>query len=311
MLATSCEVKANLEDRVLSKEEMVSGVRGCEGILCLLTDRVDAEIMDAGNLRVISNYAMGYDNIDLEAANQRRILVTNTPVDGLKETPADFTFALLLSLARRVCDGNRTVRDGAFSGWSPTLLLGSDVYGKTIGIVGAGRIGSAVARRAMGFGMRILYCGPHRKEELERDTGAERVSQDELLTEADFVTLHLPLTPETRGMIGERELAEMKRTAFLINTSRGAVLDEKALSEALLAGRIAGAAVDVFEEEPAIHPELLRMSNVLLTPHMASASLETRTEMAVVAAQNLLEALAGRTPRHLVNKEVLSSQGGE
>ncbi len=262
--------------------------------------------MDAGDLRAISNYAVGFDNVDIEAANQRGIVVTNTPVPGLAETPADFTFALILGLARRICEGGRMMREGRFRGWGPMLLLGPDVYGKTLGVVGAGRIGTAVARRAEGFGMTVLYSDIRPSQEMETKFGASRVSLDVLLAESDFVTLHVPLTPETRYLIGEAQLVRMKQTAFLINTSRGPVVDEAALARALDAGEIAGAALDVYENEPVVHPDLLKQENALLLPHMASASLETRTQMAVAAAQNLLDGLEGRTPRYVVNPEVLS-----
>ncbi len=311
MVEASAEVKVNQEDRVLSKGEIVDGVRGCHGLLCLLTDRVDEEVIDAGDLRIISNYAVGYDNVDVEAATRRGIMVTNTPVEGLTETPADFTFALLLTLARRVCEGDRMVRSGQFKGWAPLLLIGKDVYRKTMGIVGAGRIGAAVARRAKGFGMRILYYDVERRTEIEAETGASLVPLDRLLKESDFVTLHVPLTPETKHMIGDREMRTMKRTALLVNTSRGPVVDERSLVAALEKGEIAGAALDVYEREPHVHPELLTMNNVILAPHMASASLDTRTEMAVAAAENLLEGLRGGRPRFLVNPEVSSYRAGE
>lgn len=306
MLRSRVTVTMNEEDRVLSKEEIIDGVRECQGLLCLLTDGIDSDVMDAGDLRVISNYAVGFDNIDIDAANQRGIAVTNTPVPGLAETPADFTFALILGLARRICEGDRMTREGRFRGWAPMLLLGPDVHGKTIGVVGAGRIGTAVARRARGFDMRVLYSDVSRNREIETKLEASRVTLDHLLAESDFVTLHVPLTPETRHLIGEEELVKMKGTALLVNTSRGPIVNETALAEALEAGEIAGAALDVYENEPVVHPDLLTRENVLLLPHMASASLETRTQMAVAAAQNLLDGLEGRTPRFVVNPEVLS-----
>ncbi len=311
ILRESTEVRVNPANRVLSKEEIIQGVQGCQGLLCLLTDRIDEEVMETSGLRVISNYAMGYDNIDVEAATARGIMVTNTPVEGLAETPADFVFALLLSMARRVAEGDRCVREGRFVGWNPLLLLGADVWGKTIGIVGTGRIGTAVARRARGFGMRILCHDVVRRDELEKELGASYVSLDRLLAESDFVTLHVPLTPETAHLIGSGELSRMKETAYLINTSRGPVLDEEALAGALKSGVIAGAALDVYEWEPEVHPDLLSLENALLMPHMASASLGTRTEMAVAAAKNLLDGLKGDRPPFLVNPEVLLYRHGE
>jgi glyoxylate reductase len=311
LLESSVDLRVGQEDRVLTKEEIMQGVGGCQGLLCLLTDPIDDEVMDAGDLKVISNYAVGYDNIDVEAATARGIMVTNTPVDGLRETTADFAFALLMCVARRVLEGDRLVRRGEFRGWAPLLLLGSDVHGKTIGIVGAGRIGGAIARRARGFEIRILYHDVERREDIERELGAEYASLDDLLRRSDFVTLHVPLNESTHHLIGARELEMMKPTAFLINTSRGPVVDEDALVSALKSGTIAGAALDVYEREPDVHPDLLKMDSVVLAPHMASASHETRAEMAVAAAQNLVDGLAGRRPRFLVNPEVLSYHGGE
>jgi glyoxylate reductase len=235
-------------------------------------------------------------------------LVTNAPVDGLRESPADHTFALLLALSRRIVEGDRMMRGEGFPGWGPELLLGTDVYGKTLGIVGAGGIGKAVARRAAGFRMRILYHSRQPKGEWGEGLGARFVSLDQLLREADFVTLHVPLNAETHHLIGAEELQMMKGDAFLINTSRGPVVDEAALVTALKGGRPAGAALDVFEYEPDVHPELRARQNVVLTPHIASATWETRSEMAIVAAENLLAGLRGEVPPFLVNPEVLSSQ---
>ncbi len=311
ILQASAEVHVNREDRTFSRSEIIAGVRGCHGLLCLLTDRIDEEVMADSQLKVISNYAVGYDNIDVEAATERGIMVTNTPVEGLRETPADFTFALILGLARRVCEGDRLVREGGFQGWAPLLLLGKDVHGKTLGIVGGGRIGSAVARRARGFEMRILYHDVVRNHEMESTLGCSYVPLDVLLAESDFITLHVPLTEETRHLIGAKEIARMKKTAFLINTSRGPVVDEAGLARALRKEAISGAALDVYEDEPNVHKDLLTIRNVLLLPHMASATLETRTEMAVTAAQNILDALEGRTPRFLVNPEVSSYRARE
>ncbi len=291
-----------------TREEIRAGLEGRRGLLSLLTDTIDGPLMDAGDLRVISNYAVGVDNIDVPAATRRGILVTNAPVDGLQESPADHTFALLLALSRRIVEGDRMIRGEGFRGWGPELLLGTDVHGKTLGIVGAGGIGQAVARRAVGFGMRILYHSRQPKVEWQEGLGARFVSLDQLLREADFVTLHVPLNAETHHLIGAEELQLMKGDAFLINTSRGPVVDEAALVTALQEGRPAGAALDVFEYEPDVHPELKARQNVVLTPHIASATWETRSEMAIVAAENLLAGLRGEVPPFLVNPEVLSSQ---
>jgi glyoxylate reductase len=308
MLAEATDLRVFEKDRMPSREEILNGVEGRVGLLCLLTDSIDKDVMDAGPLRVISNYAVGVDNIDIQAATERGILVTNTPVNGLRESPADHTFALILAVARRILEGDQMVRQGAFTGWGPELLLGSDVYGKTLGVVGAGGIGAAVARRAMGFGMRILYHSRKQKAEWQQRLGAKFVSLPELLERSDIVTLHVPLNEETTYLIGPAELKQIKRGSLLINTSRGSVVDEEALVAALKAGHLKGAALDVFEHEPEVHPELVAMQNVVLTPHTASATDETRTEMAVVAAENLLAGLRGEVPPFLVNPEALSSQ---
>lgn len=281
-------------------------VRDIDGLLCLLTDKIDARIIEAGErLKVISNYAVGYDNIDVEVATKRGIYVTNTP-GVLTETTADLAWAILMAIARRVVEADKYVRAGRWvHAWGPKMMLGSDVHGKTLGIVGLGRIGSAVARRAKGFNMRVIYYDVFRREDLERELGLEYKPLEELLKEADYVTLHVPLTKETYHLIGERELNLMKPTAYLINTSRGAVIDQKALYKALKERRIAGAALDVFEKEP-IDPDdpLLELDNVVLTPHIGSASIETRKKMAMIAAENLVSVLRGVEPPNLVNPEV-------
>lgn len=304
LLRKETEVTVNPEDRQLTKEEIIEGLKGKDALLCLLTDKIDAEIMDCTRLRVISNYAVGYDNIDVEAATKRGIPVTNTP-GVLTETVADLTWALLMAIARRIVESDKHVRSGKWKGWSPMLLLGSDVYGKTLGIVGLGRVGSAVARRARGFGMKILYHSAHRKEELEKELGLECVRLRELLRRSDYVTLHVPLLPSTRHLIGEKELELMKESACLVNTSRGPVVDEEALIKALRGKRIAGAALDVYENEPSVPDALIELNNVVLTPHIGSASSETRTKMAFMAVENLLSVLRGEVPPNLVNREVL------
>ncbi|MBI3770829.1 MAG: D-glycerate dehydrogenase [Deltaproteobacteria bacterium] len=269
-------------------------LRDVDGLLCLLTDRIDADILArAPRLRAIANRAVGYDNVDLHAAAARGIVVTNTP-DVLTETSADLAFALILAAARRVCEGDRLVRAGRWRGWSPDLLLGQDVHGATLGIVGLGRIGAAVARRAQGFGMRVLY---HQRRPVPHlPAGATKVALGRLLAAADIVTLHVPLTAATRHLIGARELARMRRGAILVNTSRGAIVDEAALARALASGRLAAAGLDVFAREPHVPRALRARANVVLTPHVASATTATRTRMAVVAARNLAAVLAGRRP---------------
>jgi glyoxylate reductase len=274
----------------------------------LLTDKIDKEVLDAApNLRVISSYSVGFDHIDVEEATKRGIYVTNTP-GVLTETTADLAWSLLMTIARRIVEADKFVRTGKWKvGWSPTLLLGRDVYGKTLGIVGLGRIGSAVAKRARGFDMKVLYYDVIRPPpEREKELGVEFAPLDRLLKESDFVTLHVPLTKETYHMISERELKLMKSTAFLINTSRGAVIDEKALVKALKEGWIAGAALDVFEKEPIdLDNPLLELENVVLVPHIGSASTETRSKMAEMAAKNLIAVLKGEEPPFLVNPEVM------
>ena len=281
-------------------------VRDIDGLLCLLTDKIDARVIEAGErLKVISNYAVGYDNIDVEAATKRGIYVTNTP-GVLTETTADLAWAILMAIARRVVEADKYVRAGRWvHAWGPKMMLGSDVHGKTLGIVGLGRIGSAVARRAKGFNMRVIYYDVVRREDLEGELDLEYKPLEELLKEADYITLHVPLTKDTYHLIGERELNMMKPTAYLINTSRGAVVDQRALYRALKERRIAGAALDVFEREP-IDPDdpLLELDNVVLTPHIGSASVETRKKMAMMAAENLVSVLRGVEPPNLVNPEV-------
>jgi glyoxylate reductase len=283
-------------------------VKFVDGLYCLLTERIDSEVIDAAgeNLWGISQVAVGYDNVDVEAATKKGIYVTNTP-GVLTDTTADFAFTLLMATARRVSEADRYVKTGEWKiPWGLTLLLGQDIWGKTIGIVGMGRIGRAVARRAKGMNMKILYYDVLRNEDVEKQLGAEHVDLETLLSESDFVTLHVPLLPSTRHLINEERLRMMKKTACLVNTSRGPVVDETALYRALSEGWIWAAGLDVWEGEPT-DPDnpLLTLENLTATPHIASASYETRTKMALMAAQNLVEILEGRVPPNLVNKEVL------
>ena len=308
-LKAKTNVKSWLQEGPIPKKILLEEVSNVDGLLCLLTDSIDKELIDAGkNLKVISQVAAGYDNIDITAATKRGICVTNTP-GVLTETTADFAWALLMAVARRVVEADKYVRDGKWKiPWSLTMMLGSDVHGKTLGIVGLGKIGLAVARRAKGFNMKILYSDI-RKSSLDEELGAKHVDLDTLLSEADFVTLHSPLTEETRSMIGEREIKLMKNTSFLINTARGPLIDEKALYKALKEKWIQGAAMDVHSIEPT-DPEnpILKLDNIVVAPHIASASRETRTKMAVMAANNLISVLEGRTPPNLVNKKALELQ---
>ena len=291
----------NPDDRVLPKQELISRLHGKEWLLCLLTDGIDVEVIKAApRLKGVAICAAGYDNIDLNAAMKRGIVVSNTP-GVLTETTADLTWALILAVARRIPEADRFTRAGLFKGWGITLMLGVDVHGKTLGIVGAGRIGTAVALRASGFGMKVLYCSPGRNVAIEKDLGAARGDLETLLRESDFVSLHVPLTPATRHLIGERELALMKPGAFLINTSRGAAVDEAALVRVLREKRIAGAGLDVYEEEPRLCEGLRDLDNAVLLPHVGSASLETRSRMAEMAALNLIAMVRGKRPPYCVN----------
>ena len=275
--------------------------RGCAGLISMLSDRVDADFLDAAGpgLRVVANYAVGFDNIDLEACRQRGIRVTNTP-GVLTEATADLAWALILAAARRVAEGDRLMRSGGWTGWAPLQLLGLELCGATLGILGAGRIGSAVARRSIGFRMRVLYTDPRQNLELERETGARRVEMDRLLAESDVLSLHVPLTPAARHLIGPAQLAAMKRTAILINTARGPVVDEAALVAALRSGQIAAAGLDVYEHEPRLTPGLTDLPNVVLLPHLGSATTATRSRMAAMAAENVIAVLSGREPPNAV-----------
>ncbi len=287
-------------------EVLLEKVRDIDGLLSLLTDRIDTPLMDAApQLRVISNYAVGYDNIDVAAATQRGIIVGHTP-GVLTETVADFTMALLLAAARRVVEGERFVKAGKWKTWGPTLLLGWDIHGATLGLVGLGRIGTSVARRVRGFAMRILYHDIARREDLERELGLIYTDFEILLGESDFVSIHVPLTEDTHHLMSKDQFGLMKPTAILINTSRGPVVDQRALYEALKSGEIASAAMDVTDPEP-IAPDdpLLSLDNCLIVPHMASASIATRTKMAIMAGENLIAGLRGEMPPHPVNPEVL------
>lgn len=308
-IGSKCEVTVWDEELPPTREVLLEKVRDVEGLLCLLTDKVDAELMSrALNLRVISNCAVGFDNIDMAEATKRGIIVGNTP-GVLTETTADFAFGLIMAAARRIVEGDRQVRAGKWKTWGPMILLGQDLHGATLGIVGLGRIGSAVARRANGFGMRILYHNPTRRRDVEGELGIRYVEFESLLAESDFVTIHVNLTPETYHLIGRKELATMKSTSVLVNTSRGAVVDNMALYEALRDGKIAFAALDVTEPEPIVpdHP-LLTLRNLIVTPHIASASVATRTKMGLMAADNLIAGLKGEMPSHPVNPEVLKGR---
>jgi glyoxylate reductase len=287
-----------LHERPPTRDELLEAVGGASGVLATATENMDGEVMDTagGGLRIIANMAVGYDNIDVGAATERGVIVTNTP-GVLDETTADVAFMLVLAAARRLGEGERLLRAGKWEWWGPKQLRGLDVWGKTLGIVGMGRIGRAVARRGKGFGMEILYHNRSRNEEAEEELGARYVGLEELLRESDFVSIHTPLTEDTRHLISERELGLMGETAVLVNTSRGPVVDEAALARALREGRIFAAGLDVYEGEPEVHPELLELENAVLAPHIGSATVETRDRMATLAAENLAAVLRGEQPK--------------
>ncbi len=299
------------EGEVLARGELLAGVRWCDGLLSLLTDKIDRDMINANpRLQVISNYAVGYDNIDVAAATQRRIPVTNTPC-VLTNAVAEHTIGLLLAIARRIVESDQFMRTGKYHGWEPMLLLGSEMRGKTIGIIGLGRIGKRVAEIARGLGMDILYLDNNADEAFEKAFGARLLGKDKLLKTSDVITLHVPLSPATRHLVGAHELAIMKKSAYLINTSRGPVVDEHALVEALRNKTIAGAALDVFEFEPQMAPGLAELSNVIIVPHTGSATFETRNAMSEMAAKNIIAVFEGKKPLSVVNPEVLKKRRSE
>ena len=304
------EVEANMEEGVIwPYDELLRRVPDHDYLYCLLTDTIDARLLEAGaagtpRLKMVANMAVGYNNIDLAAATRLRIAVSNTP-GVLSDTTADLAFALLMDAARRVSEAERFLRAGKFTGWNPLLFCGADVHHATLGIIGAGRIGKLMAKRARGFDMQILYHNTRRLQpEDEKYYHLHYVSLEELLRASDFVSIHCPYTPDTHHLLGEREFTVMKQQAILINTARGPIVDEKALVRALQAGTIAGAALDVFEREPAVEPELLTMENVVLVPHIGSASRKTRALMATLAAKNLAAHAQGQRPPDLLNPEI-------
>jgi len=300
------EVDAYATDAPMPRAELLERLTGKQGLICVISEVIDEALLAARpGLRVVSNVAVGYNNVDVAACTRRGVVVTNTP-DVLTDTTADFAWTLLMATARRLVEADRYTREGRFRQWEYMLLLGGDVHGKTLGVVGFGRIGRAMARRALGFGMRVLYQDAVPADPgTERELNATRVDLATLLRESDFVTLHTPLIAETRHLINADSLRTMKKTAYLINAARGPVVDEAALVQALTEGRIAGAGLDVFEEEPAVHPGLIGLPNVVLAPHIASASHETRLKMATLAVENCLAVLEGKTPPTPVNPEVL------
>lgn len=299
------EVRSHHDDRLLSSAELATAVAGCDGVLCLLTDRIDAAVLEAARgCRVFANMAVGFNNVDVAAATRLGIMVTNTP-GVLTEATADLAWTLILGVARRVVEGDHEMRSGRFPGWGPMYMLGGDVTGRTLGLIGPGRIAAAVARRALGFEMPLLYHGRRPSPELDA-LGARGVGLDELLRESDFVSLHVPLQAETRHIIDARALGLMKPTAYLINTARGPVVDEVALVQALRSGQIAGAGLDVYEDEPKMADGLAGCPNTVLLPHLGSATHAVRAAMSRIAGENLVAALQGKRPPNLVNPEVWS-----
>ena len=289
----------------IPRAKLLSKIKEKEGLLCILTDKVNSELLAAApKLKAVATYSVGFDHIDIKACSDRGVVVSNTP-GVLTESTADFTWALLLSAARRVVEGDKFMRAGRYKGWDPMMLLGTDVHGKTLGVVGFGRIGQAVARRAAGFGMRVVYYDRQRLfPEVEKEFGAQYCDFDELLRQSDFVTLHCVLDDSTFHLIDDRAFALMKRSAYLVNAARGPIVDEKSLVKALKNGRIRGAALDVYELEPKMAAGLNKLPNAVIVPHLASASLETRTKMGVMAAEGLVDALVRRkVPAHPVNRE--------
>lgn len=300
------EVVVNPEDRVLSKGELIAALKdqNYDALFCLLTDKIDAEVIDSfgPQLKVIASMAVGFDNIDVLETKNRGIMVTNTP-GVLTDTVAEHAFALMLAISHRIAEADKFTKELKYQGWAPMLMLGNDLSGKTLGIIGLGRIGSRVAHHALkGFEMKVLYYDVNRNEDFEKEFSATFTSLDDLLKQSDFVSIHVPLLDSTRHLINSQNLKLMKQTAYLINTSRGPIVDEEVLAKALADKTIKGAALDVFEFEPKVTPELLTLDNVILTPHIASATEETRSKMSALAATNIIEALEGRIPPNILQK---------
>lgn len=303
LLKKYCHVEVNPFDRSLTGEELLKAVAGRDGVLCLLTDEINEQVLDAAKgVKIFANYAVGFNNLNIKAATERGILLSNTP-GVLTDATADMAWSLLMAVARRVAESDRWTREGNFKGWGPMDFLGQEITGKTLGIVGAGRIGQETAKRGLGFKMKLIYTGRKPLPDFEKETGATWVTKEELLQEADFISLHLPLNPETHYYISENEFKLMKKTAILINTARGPIIDELALVKALTDGDIWGAGLDVYEDEPLLAEGLTKLPNVVLCPHIGSATWETRTKMGVMAAENTIAALQGKLPPNCLNPE--------
>jgi glyoxylate reductase len=308
LLQDKCDPDIYRGEGAIPREQLLQKISHVHGLLCLLSESIDRELLDnAPHLKVVSNYAVGYDNIDVKYATNKGIAVTNTP-DVLTDATADLTWALILAAARRVTEGDRLIRDRGFPGWSPLFMLGQDLEGKTLGVLGAGRIGTTVVERSRGWNMPVLYYDHNRQEYLEKNFGARRKELSDLLTESDIITVHLPLSQETFHLIDEQAILKMKTTVILVNTARGPVVDEKALLKALQRKRIAAAGLDVYENEPKLTPGLAALDNIVVTPHIGSATVNTRNNMARIAAANLLAVLEGRKPEAIINPEVFNQK---
>lgn len=304
LLKQECDVEVNPEDRPLSREELLRNIQGKDGVLCLLTDKIDAEVFDTvPEIKGFANYAVGYDNIDVEEATRRGVPISNTP-DVLTDATAEMAWALLFAVARRVVESDAQMRSGRWPGWGPLQFLGGDVSGKTLGIAGAGRIGTAMALKSSGFNMKVLYFDTRKNEILEKKVNARRVALDELLARSDFISVHTPLLPATRHLFTIDTFKQMKPTAYLINTSRGPVIKESDLLQALKDRLIAGAGIDVYENEPELTPGLEKLNNIVVTPHTASATVGARTGMATKAATNLLAMVKNRKAPDCLNPDV-------
>lgn len=300
------EVHISEFDRPLTPEEFLKGAKGADGLLTLLSDHVNGEVVDAigPQLKIVSNYAVGFDNIKVDELTERGVVVTNTPSDEVNEAVAEHAWALMLALARRIVEADESTRRGAYRGWEPGIFLGINMTGKTLGIVGMGRIGQMTARRANGFNMRVLYNKRTPDPDAERELGVEFAELDRLYAESDFISLHVPLTDETRHMINKDALDKMKKGVILVNTARGPVVDEGDLVDALREGKVGGAGLDVYDNEPNINPELIAMENVILTPHIASATWEARNKMGAQAVDAILDVFSGKKPENIVNEDV-------
>lgn len=310
---TSSENEVNISefDRPLTAEEFLERAKGVDAVLSLLTDKIDGEVVDAigPQLKIVSNYAVGIDNIKVDELTDRGIVVTNTPSDEVNESVAEYAWVLMLALARRVVEADESTRRGAYKGWEPGIFLGKNMIGKTLGVIGLGRIGKMAARRARGWEMKVLYNKRSRDEKAEEELGIEFADLDRLLAESDFISLHVPLTEQTRHMINKDTFSKMKKGVYLVNTARGPVVDEGDLVDAIRDGKVGGAALDVYDNEPNINPELVAMENVILTPHIASATWEARDKMGNQAVDAILQTLSGEQPPNIVNKVVWTKRG--